>query len=451
MSHPAVALVGESPIRRGGHVAARAHLHFSLIVCLSMYVGASRCAAQPPAAALNGFTEMHCSSCHNAAVKEGGLDLTALTFEPGNSENFRTWVTVHDRLQSGEMPPDQESELDRVEVDAYTGKLADLLREAEKQDLSREGRATQRRLNRYEFENALRDLLQTPWLQVKKDLPEDGEAELFNKVGDALDVSHVQMTRYMKAANDAMRHVMGVELLRQELPPPQTVRYYAREEPVLTKTFHDGNGRFVRQSPERSTFPVLGFKGQPDVRSRAAPVTVGDSDPELRELEAVGWNRGNYHPFHTIWDRFRAPVAGSYRVRWCGYTIWTGPHGVSAGDLGKEQDGKKRRRRGRWNSPDGDTISRGRRNESITVYAQGPVDVRRVGQFDLTPEPAVYDLGSSRSWRTSRWSQTPPGFSVIVPVRLVILSHSGTANRLSPSVGWKSKVRITSHRPRTAT
>src|SRR5581483_6246552 len=47
----------------------------------------------------------------------------------------------------------------------------------------------------------------------------------------------------------------------------------------------------------------------------------------------------------------------------------------------------------RWNSPDGDTISKGRRNEPITVYAQGAIDVRRVGQFDLTPEPAVYDLG----------------------------------------------------------
>ena len=37
----------------------------------------------------------------------------------------------------------------------------------------------------------------------ESDLPEDGEAALFNKIGDALDVSHVQMTRYMTAANTA--------------------------------------------------------------------------------------------------------------------------------------------------------------------------------------------------------------------------------------------------------
>ena len=47
-------------------------------------------------------------------------------------------------------------------------------------------------------------VLDAPWLQVKNDLPEDGEAELFNKIGESLDVSHVQMTRFMQAANTAM-------------------------------------------------------------------------------------------------------------------------------------------------------------------------------------------------------------------------------------------------------
>ena len=101
------------------------------------------------------------------------------------------------------------------------------------------------------------------------------------------------------------------------------------DEGVLTKTFHKDKARFIRQSPERSTFPVLGFEGQPDVRSRRAPLTVGPENPEKYELEAVGWNRGNYHPFHTIWDGFRAPVAGRYNFRFSGYTLWVGPGGSS--------------------------------------------------------------------------------------------------------------------------
>jgi hypothetical protein len=362
----------------------------SVVIVLA---GPLLCRAQSVDAEIAGFTKKHCASCHNDVDREGGLDLTTLKYAPDDSANFLTWLKVHDRVLSGEMPPKDVERPNPTNVAAFVKVLATSLTAADKQVIAREGRTSQRRLNRYEFENAVRDLLQAPWLQVKNDLPEDGEAELFNKIGDSLDVSHVQMTRFMQAANVAMRQVMGVELLRHELPPATVKRYWAREEATLTRTFHGASGRFNRQSPERSTFPVLGFEGQPEVRSRKAPLTVGDSDPSVRELEAVGWNRGNYHPFHTIWNNFRAPVAGKYHVRWCGYTIWTGPHGVSAGDLGKGDEQRERKPKGRWNSPDGDTISRGRRDETITVYAQGPIDVRRVGQFDLTPEPAVYDHG----------------------------------------------------------
>jgi hypothetical protein len=391
MSYSEIAPVGRFKIRSGPCRSVSVRLLSGLASTLALLVGASFCDAQSADDEIFGFTKKHCASCHNGVDREGGLDLTTLAYAPSDSENFATWVKVHDRVQAGEMPPKEMERPKAVEKAAFENALAASLTAADKQLATREGRASQRRLNRYEFENAVRDLLHAPWLSVKNDLPEDGEAELFNKVGAALDVSHVQMTRFMQAASTAMRHVMGIELLRHELPPPATVRYWAREESTLTRTFHGGNGRFNRQSPERSTFPVLGFEGQPEVRARRAPLTVGESNPAIRELEAVGWNRGNYHPFHTIWNSFRAPVAGKYRVRWSGHTIWTGPHGVSAGDLSREKDGRKPK--GRWNSPDGDTISRGRRNESITVYAQGPIDVRRVGQFDLTPDPEVYDLG----------------------------------------------------------
>ena len=60
-----------------------------------------------------------------------------------------------------------------------------------------------RRLNRSEYENALRDMLHAPWLLISDQLPEDGEAFRFNKVSTALDVSYVHLTRYMAAAESA--------------------------------------------------------------------------------------------------------------------------------------------------------------------------------------------------------------------------------------------------------
>src|ERR1043165_5541124 len=134
------------------------------------------------------FFEKYCFECHDAETKKGGLDLTALKFDPANSTNFATWVLVHDRVSNGEMPPKKKPRPDTAETEVFVDSLASALTTAERTRLEREGRAIQRRLNRYEYENALRDLLHAPWLQVRDSVPEDGEAHRFNKSGEALDV-----------------------------------------------------------------------------------------------------------------------------------------------------------------------------------------------------------------------------------------------------------------------
>ncbi|MSU65615.1 MAG: DUF1592 domain-containing protein [Opitutus sp.] len=347
-----------------------------------------RAAEQFSSEDLAAFTDRHCSACHNDVDQEAGLDLTSLKFTPENPANFATWVKVHDRVESGEMPPKKKRPPPAPAWSGFLRQLNDSLSAAERASLVRDGRSTQRRLNRYEFENALRDLLQAPWLQLKGDLPEDGEAQLYNKIGDVLDVSHVQMTRYLRAANLAIRQAMSLELERVENPTTTRKRHYARDEQTFTRTFRGP------PDPERSAFPVVGTKGDPEVRAYRAPMSVGDANPPAREFEAVGWMRSNYHPFHTIWDNFRAPVAGRYRVRWSGYTIWVGPNGFSSRVTRKDGKVSFVDRPPEWFNPNGDIIAPGRRNEAITVYAQGPTDIRRIGAFDLTPEPAVNDLGT---------------------------------------------------------
>jgi hypothetical protein len=141
------------------------------------------------------------------------------------------------------------------------------------------------------------------------------------------------------------------------------------------------------------TYPVLGTRAQPEVRFLKAPLSVGDSDPATRDLEAVGWVSGNYVTgFSYRWDSFRAPVAGRYRIRLSGYTLWCAPGGATrsfangSDKVGKIKPANKL-------VPNYDEISAGRTTEPITVYTRNGVMNRRVGDFDLTPEPAVYDIG----------------------------------------------------------
>ncbi len=344
----------------------------------------ARTALPAPAAA---FLEQHCAGCHNDIDKKGNLDLEALTFDLARRSDFERWVRIHDRIAAGEMPPAEKTPPAPTAVAAFLADLAPALTAADRTRAVAEGRAVRRRLNGYEYENALRDLLAAPWLQIRGQFPEDGEAHRYNKIGDALDVSHVHLTRYMAAADYALRQALAVRL---EQPPTAVVRHYARDQRTLTAKFTPNP---FNSSPDRMTYPLIGHTAQRDVRFGEAPLTVGAKDPALREQEAVGWVSSNYVTGFTYrWDGFRAPVAGRYRVRFSGYTMWTAPGGVtksfahSSDKVGKFRPPNPR-------TPDYDRLSPGRTVEPVTVYTRNGVMNRRVGAFDLTPEPAVHDLG----------------------------------------------------------
>ena len=132
------------------------------------------------------FVADYCARCHNEEHKRGNLDLKPLAYDPADRGNFALWVKVHDRVAAGEMPPDDVKQPEGSAREAFAGGLADRLVASERRRLAGEGRATQRRMNRFEYENALRDLLGVPMAQIASQLPQDGEANRYNKSAEAL-------------------------------------------------------------------------------------------------------------------------------------------------------------------------------------------------------------------------------------------------------------------------
>jgi len=340
------------------------------------------CADEPPAT-VGAFLDRYCSSCHNADELKGRLDLETLAYDPQSRANLALWVKVHDRVKAGEMPPKEKRRPEADQIEAFLRTLASSLTESERALLARDGRSVQRRLNRYEYENALRDLLGVPWAQVKDRLPQDGEAYRHNKSGEALDISHVQMARYLGAADHAMRQAMRQQF---ERPEPSVRRHYARDEPSLRAFMPRENGTL----PDRLTFPVLDARAQPDVRAGRAPFT----SPETREREAVGKVSSTFSDAGAYsWGQFRAPVAGRYKLRFAGYSVW-----VSGGGIGRwffEGQGEEKSPvywLPVWHRPNLDEVWPGRRPEPIGVYASSQGQRRPVGVFDLAPEPGVHEL-----------------------------------------------------------
>ncbi|MDZ4696476.1 MAG: DUF1592 domain-containing protein [Deltaproteobacteria bacterium] len=324
---------------------------------------------------IRSYVEQHCLDCHDGDGAKAGLDLAGLGIALGDRKTFESWVKVYDRVSAGEMPPGKKRKPSATHTKQFLSALADPLVAT---DLAREaaqGRSTRRRLNRHEYENTLRDLFSATWLQLKDLLPEDGESHRFNKVGDALDVSFVQMAQYLVVAEEAIRQVIRAEAV---LPEYKTTRYYARDMNSFVGPMRYSE---FNRSADRATFPTLGYAAQPEVRAGTQPVTVGASDPTTRELEGVGVIASSYEPIEPKFDRFAATSSGLYRLRLRAHTVWLEPNGP---------DWHNHRRV--WEA-DLDKVSRGRRSEPVTLYARSRSgSLRRIDAVDIEPDPTVREI-----------------------------------------------------------
>ncbi|MCA9140104.1 MAG: DUF1592 domain-containing protein [Planctomycetales bacterium] len=343
-------------------------------VCFNVCAGAEDSVGDTDAFDLNQFTlqiQEHCLDCHSGKAPEGNLNLESMISELGDDPNtidLTPWIKVHDRVDAGEMPP--EGGLDGAHRKSFVLPLKRRLIQIDRAQIESTGRAVWRRMNRFEYENSVRDLLGAPWLQLASILPEDGELYRFNKVGEALDISHVSMARYLQAANYALREVMAQETTA---PPIAITRYYAREQSSFNRRVHY---TVFNRSPERATFPLLEYDADLDVLNDPdRPFTVGESAPEKREREAFGVVASSYEPIEIRFSEFEAPRSGRYKLRFKGYTFWAGV-----------QDEKRYR-------ADRERTSIGRRSEPVTIYSQSPPrQLRRLGQFDFQIEPSVQEL-----------------------------------------------------------
>ncbi len=340
--------------------------------------------AAPPSPATAAFLQKHCAACHGSSHPQAGLDLTRLTYEPTNADNFATWVKIHDRVSAGEMPPPSLPRPDARTASQFTQTLATALTDHERGNAAKYGRAGLRRLNAYEYENALRDLLSVPWVQIKAKLPQDGITARFNKTGGTLDVSHIQLARYMSTAEYALREAVSAHLVHAE---KKVTRMYARKEPSLARNFlpREGNTR-----TDRTNFPVLDSHGQPDVRAGRSPV----STPEFAEREAVGRVSSIFSDAGGFsWGSFRAPAAGRYKVRVKGYSIWVSGGGIDHWNFtGFGEQKIAYLYPPSYHRPNPDEVWPGRRNEPIGVYAQSAGQSRPLAEFDFTPEAAVHEV-----------------------------------------------------------
>lgn len=151
----------------------------TLILTFAVLVHASAQNFELPVA-LNQVIDNHCVDCHDELDPKGGLDFYSLEWNLEDPHLTERWVKVHDVVAAGEMPPPERSRLDDGERAEAVAVLADRLIKSQEAAYVRQGRSVSRRVNRFEYQNMLRDLLYDPALKVADDLPLDGEVHGFS-------------------------------------------------------------------------------------------------------------------------------------------------------------------------------------------------------------------------------------------------------------------------------
>ena len=155
------------------------------------------------------IVDTYCITCHNQKSRTGGLSLEGVD-AAHPSTNPELWERVIAKLRAGAMPPPG---MPRPDAQAYDTASSWLEGEIDRAWLARPnpGRASAvQRLNRTEYNNAVRDLLAVD-VDVRSLLPGDDTADgSFDNIADVLNISTAHLERYLSVARQVTRLAVGL-------------------------------------------------------------------------------------------------------------------------------------------------------------------------------------------------------------------------------------------------
>ncbi|MBI1313341.1 DUF1592 domain-containing protein [bacterium] len=308
---------------------------FSITVAIAS--GSSEALAVEPPSKLQQAAvrviQKYCTDCHGAEVQEGGLRVDTLSTDFSDAGAFDTWVQIHDRVQAGEMPPAEGTQPPAAERRQVVQWLTTELTEADLARRRAEGRSVVRRLNRTEYENTLRDLFDLPELPIREILPEDGNAFGYDKAADGLELSHVQMAKYMEAVDLTLAAATATRI-----DPPEVVqlRAYPTERNGFKFNIYMGDAVLLKDFElDESIYPVPAPRDVYIRPSDGRPLSLEEQaaagkrrQAKLKELQpkfeayrgSVGFFRGEGGENFPTFRNFSVKHEGLYHLR---LSIWS--------------------------------------------------------------------------------------------------------------------------------
>ena len=244
----------------------------------------ARNASVQPASQNRSLLDKYCVGCHNTRQQTAGLafdtkDVARVGTEP------HVWERVARQLRSGLMPPPGSPRPDPASSQGLAAALeAEIDRVAA--GSPRPGRPVIHRLNRVEYANAVRDLLDVE-IDASSLLPADESLGGFDNIGGVLSISPSLLERYLSAARKISRLAVGDRTIgpafgSKTYEAPQTVFQDARMSEDLP--FGSRGGIAIRHH-----FPLdAEYVGKVRLRRNILGYVRGLTDPHLLEVRLDG-------------------------------------------------------------------------------------------------------------------------------------------------------------------
>jgi cytochrome c553 len=150
--------------------------------------------------------DRYCATCHSDRTKAGGLSLAGLPVAQAG-QRPDAWEKAVRKVRTGMMPPAGAPRPDAAALGALATHLEGVLDRAAVASPNPGTRALHR-LNRTEYANAVRDLLDLP-TDASTLLPGDDSSEGFDNIASVLSVSPALMQGYVSAAAKISRLAIG--------------------------------------------------------------------------------------------------------------------------------------------------------------------------------------------------------------------------------------------------
>lgn len=257
-----------------------------------------------------------CFDCHADGAKKGGVSFDSFASDEALIGEKDLWYRALKNVRDGLMPPpdkEQPTPAERTALAAFIKRDVFQLNPQSPDP----GRVTLRRLNRVEYRNTIRDLLDVEF-RTDEEFPADDTGHGFDNIGEVLNISPMLLEKYLAAAKTIVAKavpiqgksmpeftVKGESFFREEPHEPLPMLSYNQAAVTTAKTQvkHDGHYTVNFKLSGHEDF----VEGEPDGNRCKVIFKFDGTEVGERELSTMAGREFGYD-FPATWS------AGEHRL-----------------------------------------------------------------------------------------------------------------------------------------